>query len=200
MKSFLRKTTYLLLLLSASSITAMANTDSLYFTALGIQPSKFILEYASESNQASKAEFKILDEDNNLLIKNLFQGEIKKVYNFENLPIGDYTIVLENEVQKIIQPIRRVYKSTEIKKDEQLNIVYPTIEKLSGNKISVDRTNSNFKNPLQIIFTDNDQDYEEAYNLKKNKSYVFDLDNLPQGSYEVKLVTRDKVISRMINI
>ena len=199
MKSFLRKTTYVLLL-GFVSFNALASTDSLYFSALGIQPSKFILEYANDSDEASKAEFKILDEDNNLLVKNSFQGEIKKVYNFENLPVGEYTIVLENEGQKIIQPIRRIYKATEIIAGEQQNIVYPTIEKLSDNKISVDRKESNFNHALQIVFTDLDQEYEESYNLRKNKSYVFDLDNLPEGSYEVKLVTRDKVISRMIKL
>jgi len=194
------KTPIILLLLSIATFTNLsAKGDSLYVDFLCIQPFKYIVSY-NNADIGSNTLLKIVDDEGRLLLTNSFQGSIKKIYNFQELLEGNYKIVFENEQNRMIQPLTKGKMSVILESSKQKLINYPLIKEEPNNKVSVDLSKFNFNEKVKLIFEDLPQDYQEFYPLDESKKYIFSLENLPKGNYEIRLAVGNKIINRKITI
>ncbi len=194
------KTPILLLLLLMGTIQSLfAREDSLYLNFKQIQPFRYVVSYGNTSD-GSNTLLKIMDSDGNLLLKNSFQGPIKKIYNFQELPKGDYTIILENEHSTMIQPLIKKKEMASFEISQRKLVNYPVIQVSSKNQVSVDLRTFNFKTKVKIIFEEDQHNYQEIIPLKDSRNYIFKLDKLPIGNYRVKLRVGDKLIQRDLTI
>ena len=113
-----------------------AEGDSLHLDVMGIQASKFILTFEGAE---SKTLLRIIDSDENLLLKDSFTGTLRKIYNFKQLPVGEYQIIIEDESSRIIQPLLKEKDRAIMESDAQLRIEYPSIDQKMDEEILVDR-------------------------------------------------------------
>ena len=195
MKSFVRTPILIVAFLLSALGIIRAESDSLYLDVLNIQPSKFLLTF---NGSDSETKLRILDSAERLLWEDSFDGQMKKIYNFDQLPNGEYQVILEDEGNRIIQPLVKKEDRAIMESNAQLRIEYPNIEQRNNNEVLIDMTRYAFSRKSRIVFEDLDQEYQEEFTLKDGKINLFKLSKLPEGQYEVKLLVGDKIINRSI--
>ena len=118
------------------------------------------------------------------------QNDYLKLFNLKNLPVGDYQLSLENDVNVIIQDITVLEQKLVINPAAQREINKPNIQYQSN---FLDLNMSNLESELVEVLIRNKNGaelFDEKINAEGKINKRFNLKALPAGNYEILIMTK----------
>lgn len=143
-----------------------------------------------------KSEYLNVEIRNNeglLIFEDKYSTEKGKKFNFENLPLGIYSILLENELKSTTQ--RFVISSDDLTLIPDVSTVYKPVIAVAENHIDLNYLS--FGNPISVSIYDRsgqiftvDRDNQSTVNQR------FDTSELPNGIYSFNVSSGNKSYSK----
>lgn len=144
---------------------------------------------------------RIEDKDGMILLneKSEDQDKFQRMYNLENLPLGEYTVIIENEHQLILQPILMNGRFLKIDNTEQKEVYKPALT-LKKNALVINMLHFE-KSPIHLTLKDKSDAviYSNAFKTYGSLNKQLNITQLPDAEYLLEIATENYTVTKNIN-
>jgi len=158
-----------------SSATVFAGTTPTITT----DGSKTFIVDATEW-KSEKVSVEIIDNKGVRIFEDTYSTEKGKRFNFENLPNGSYSIILENDLKSIEQEF--VITSNEVELLPNKITTFKPVINVAENHIDLNYFSNS--NSVSVAIYDNNEDiFNDDFDVNNTISKRFNTEKLPRGYY-----------------
>lgn len=195
-KSFLNITLLVVFFLSCMNMNGSTIVETL--SVKSSEPLKFILN--TTAFKASSIKCSIISNEGSLVYSDKINTttESGRKFDMSQLPVGFYTIELEDEL-KISRYELNVAQSGIQIVEQTTNIYKPVFKELQGQKVGV--TMLTLGQTIKIELSDDDEKLHTLI-IKDDQSIskIYDMSKLPRGTYRFRVSTQNRNFYHTVNI
>ncbi len=142
----------------------------------------------------TSVKMEIIDQNNVILFEQSVESNFLKTLNLENLPSGNYTLVVTTPTRVYQQTLQVKEKTVEIDENNRQEFFLPVIRQ-NENYVDVSVLNKTLGNvEVAILDINGEELFTEAFRNQLKVERRYDLSNLQAGAYTVRMKTPVKTI------